>query len=69
MTQIIVSDHAVLRWLERCQGVDLEAVRRAIREKVREGVKAGARCVRIDGLDYVLEGTHVVTVKPRPGKH
>ncbi|SDQ99267.1 hypothetical protein SAMN05519103_00333 [Rhizobiales bacterium GAS113] len=65
MTEIFVSDHAVLRWLERVMNVDTEAARTRIRDAVRNGVKAGSSAVMVDGVAYVLDGNRVVTVTPK----
>ncbi|MTW19112.1 hypothetical protein GJ689_23210 [Rhodoplanes serenus] len=67
---IRVSDHAVLRFLEREGGLDVEAVRRALAASVARAVVAAEA---IDGRDYrivtdtstfvVVSGV-VVTVLP-----
>jgi len=51
---VIVKDQAVLRYLERRQDVDVEAVRAAIAAVCRRGAEAGADSVLHDGLRYVL---------------
>ncbi|MBR9819363.1 MAG: hypothetical protein GYB51_00010 [Rhodobacteraceae bacterium] len=66
-----VTDHAVLRHLERVKGFDIEAVRTEIARKTERGVRLGAASVLIDGFRYVLRGGSVVTVlhrsyAPRP---
>ena len=61
-----VTDHAVLRHLERAQGVDVEAVRREIARTVARGAERGAVGVLINGLRYVLRGGRVVTVLAGP---
>lgn len=58
----IVSDHALLRELERVHGIDVEAVRRDIARKVARGLAQGAVGVVHDGVRYILRGGHVVTV-------
>lgn len=58
-----VSDHALVRYLERTQGLDLDAVRREIGERVRRGAEIGATGVLIDGYCYVIEANVVVTVR------
>ena len=60
---IPISDHAVLRYLERVIGVDIEAVRRDIRRKV-DLVTAypGASGILVDGFRYVLAAGAVITV-------
>lgn len=65
----VVSDHAVLRYLERVSGVDVEAIRHAIGVQVALGAALGASGVSVDGLTYVIQHTlgrpTVVTVIPR----
>lgn len=61
MSEPIVTDHAVLRYLERAQGVDVEAARAAISDSVRRGVAAGAAFVTHGGLRFVIKGGYVVT--------
>ena len=59
-----VSDHAVLRYLERCKGVDVENVRRELGRKVDDAVRRGASGLISDGFVFKLSpvGT-VITVQ------
>lgn len=57
-----VPDHAVLRYLERAKGVDIDAVRRHIAGLVLRGVKANGDAVVVEGVKFVLRGNVVVTV-------
>lgn len=59
---IRVSDHAVLRWLERVAGVDVEAIRNHLNVPMLErAADFGAHTVRLaDGVRIKLDG-HVVT--------
>lgn len=57
-----ITDHAVVRYLERVKGIDIDAVRAEITAVVRRGVSYGAQSVILDGMRYRLEGQHVVTV-------
>lgn len=50
----IVTDHAVLRYLERVEGLDVERVRREIGRRVDRGARLGASGVVVDGIRYVL---------------
>ena len=59
-----VTDHAVLRYLQRLHGLDIEAVRAEIATKVWRAALAGASGVRHDGLIYRLQDGVVVTVAP-----
>lgn len=68
-----VSDHAVLRYLERGLDIDVEGLRMALGHEVdRALAKAGpltsevdASCVVIGGLRYVIvPGPIVVTITP-----
>lgn len=50
--RVRVSDHAVVRYLERVGGFDIERLRAEIARRVEAGVKAGACGVTIDGYSY-----------------
>lgn len=65
-----VTDHAVLRWIERYGFVDIEAIRAQIYAETREAISAGATRLTIDGMEYRIRDSHVVTLvsKRRPGK-
>lgn len=57
-----VTDHAVLRFLERVHGVDVEAARRHIAGRCTNGNSKGAVGVLADGVRYVIRNSCVVTV-------
>ena len=64
-----VSDHAVLRYLERVQGFDIEALRSAIGRRVEAAAETGATAVVIEGFAYQLRPDDrgvptVTTVRP-----
>lgn len=62
-----VSDHAVIRWLERVQAVDIEAVRQQILDQGRDDwVAQGAVIVRVPalGVSLVAQDGRVITVTP-----
>lgn len=52
--EIAVSDHAVLRWLERAQGLNVGVVRRLIAGKVVSAAELGAVAVQLDHVRFVL---------------
>lgn len=61
---IFVSDHAVLRWLQRRHGLDIEAIRAAIAARVAPLASAAASvaddaCGRVT---WALKGEDVVLV-------
>lgn len=64
-----VSDHAVLRYLERVKGIDVEAVRREIAEAgpiVDAAAKIGCDTVKLgNGARLKLKGNTVATVLPK----
>ena len=61
-----VSDHAVLRYLERVGGFEIDRLRAEIAERVGQNYADGATNVIIEGFRYVVEtgdrGPVVVTV-------
>lgn len=61
MSKPVVTDHAVLRYLERAHGVDVEAARAEIAATVARGVAAGASFVTHRGLRFVIRSGGVVT--------
>lgn len=63
-----VTDHAVLQYLKRVNGVDIEAVRCEIGRKIDKAAEMGACGVVVDGARFVIENGVVVTVtiKNRP---
>lgn len=65
--RVRVSDHALLRFLERVGGVDIAAIRASIAQATDRAAQLGAYKVVIDGYRYVLRedehGPVVVTVE------
>jgi hypothetical protein len=59
-----VTDHAVLRHLERVHGVDVEGVRRDLGFKVDAAIEAGAVATVSDGIRYVLVEDRLVSCVP-----
>ncbi len=61
---IAVSDHAVVRWFERVEGRDIEALREQIAASAAVGVAHGARIVVVSGGKLILDelGQTVITV-------
>jgi len=64
-----VSDHAVLRYLERAGGFEIERLRAAIAAAVSPAAHAGARYIHLDGVVFVIrdgagrhEGLVITTV-------
>ena len=63
--RIRISDHAVLRYLERVDGVNVVAVRKRLAEmavKATTSQLPGATAVRFDGYRVVIENGTAVTV-------
>lgn len=57
-----VADHAVLRWLERAHGLDVNACRRHLSGLAVNAARLGAVGVTIDGVKLVLRDNKVTTV-------
>jgi hypothetical protein len=68
-----VTDHALVRFLERAGGMPIESVRRSLEDSLRRAAMAAAsvgECdytVKADGLKYRVRDGHVVTVIPTHG--
>lgn len=62
--QAHVTDHAVLRYLERVKGLDIEAARLELGHLVDHAIEVGAGAAVIDGIRYVLDGPTIITCSP-----
>lgn len=64
MVRPIISDHAVLRYLERVKGVDVESIRKEMNSPaLRAAVEIGATSVKLGcGARLRIKGDTVVTV-------
>ncbi len=68
-----LSDHALLRYLERAQGIDVEGIRAAIEAQLVRSADAAARMgggaytVRFNGVAFIVRGSTVTTVMPKIG--
>lgn len=68
MSDLRVTDHAVLRYIERVQGLDVEAVRQHIARLCALPAAAGAMCVRAEGVKFeISKSGAVVSVVPGGG--
>jgi hypothetical protein len=56
-----VSDHAVLRYLQRVLNVDVDAVRRLIHEETAAARTHGARGTTVNGVVYRLREGYVAS--------
>lgn len=64
MTAPRVTDHAIVRYLERAKGFDIEAVRSHIATLCQPAIKAGANTLQAEGVRFEFNGSTVVTVAP-----
>ena len=61
---VTISDHALVRYLERAKGHDFSAVRAEIADAVRAAVALGAPKVSAKGVTFILDGANIVTIVP-----
>lgn len=59
-----VSDHAIIRYLERVEGLDMDIIRAEILAIAGPAAAAGAKVLRRDGYTYIIERGAIVTVLP-----
>lgn len=64
----VVSDKAVLRYLERGWGVDIEGLRRRIARMAQPAIAHSAEGVVVDGLRLIVKGGVVVSVQGVNGR-
>jgi hypothetical protein len=68
MKRVEVSDHALVRWLERAHDIDMEFYRRQLAEQVQDAAAAGAKAIVIDGLLFCIRDGVLVSVVPARGR-
>lgn len=61
VVEVGVTDHAVLRWLERRAGLDIEAVRRHLAGQAQTAAELNAAAVVVDRVRLILR-----PVEPTP---
>lgn len=59
-----VSDHALVRWLERVHGVDMEWFRAALANDIARLVALDNQLINRDGVTYLIRGGRLVSVTP-----
>lgn len=60
----IVTDHAVIRYLERVYGVDVLGLKNRMAKVTQEARDMGANAANCDGVQYVLSKSgRIVTVR------
>lgn len=61
-----ISDHAVLRYLERAYGLDVEGVRAEMAAAIKPAIDFGASVVIVHSVRLVLkDGRYCVTALPK----
>jgi hypothetical protein len=59
--EILISDHALIRYLERFVGVDVDSMRKELQKHITPKISKGKIPFR-DGLKFVIEDGVVVTI-------
>ena len=59
-----VTDHALVRYLERVKGLDVETIRQHIAKLCAPCVAAGARTMHAEGVRFELGTGKVITCTP-----
>lgn len=68
MSALSISDHALLRFLERAGGLDIEELRARLQNSLARAhtaarsVSGADYLIKADGMIYVVRGTTVTTV-------
>ena len=61
---VIVTDHALLRWLERVYGIDMKFFRNCVASEAQALADVGACGGYVGDQWFVLDGPTLVTVLP-----
>lgn len=60
----IITEHALLRWLERVHGIDVDFYREKLRAEVAPYLTVGAKRFDRAGFTYELKNGALITVRP-----
>lgn len=66
---VIVSDHALVRYLERVLGIDVEAARQTIARTAAPAIAMGASSMSSDGFTFHIRDNRVTTIVPGKSPH
>lgn len=64
MTKVQISDHALVRWLERVEGLDMEAHRAKLAEIAQAYADLKVKHAFVGGVWLVFQDNVLVTVTP-----
>lgn len=62
--KIQVTDHAVLRWLERFYEIDVSVIRKQLVDLAQPYASIGVKHAEIGGLWFVFHDNRLVTITP-----
>lgn len=63
-----ISDHALVRWIERAHGIDMESFRETLAAVAEPYAALRVKHAEIGGLWFVFDGAVLVTVLPEKPK-
>ena len=72
MPRLMVTDHALIRFLERSEGIDMEAVRASVADALARAHEAASSIgvanylVLVDELCFIVRGCKVITILQQP---
>jgi len=70
MKKAPVSDHALLRYLERVVGLNIDDCKRhMVTPEIADAIKAGCKSIRQGGNTYIIDGGKVITVIDGTGSY
>ena len=61
---VFITDHALVRWLERAMDIDMEAFRQQLADIARPYAEARVKHAEVGGLYLVFEEAKLITVTP-----
>lgn len=67
-----ISDHALLRYMERVQGIDVEDLKDDLLRRyptLKAALKSGATSITVDGISFVMKNGTVTSVIEGSTRH
>lgn len=60
--RLLITDHAIVRYLERVGGFDIDGLRKQIALRCEAGASIGATSVIVEGFAFLIGDGQVITV-------
>lgn len=62
--RVVITDHALVRWLDRARGIDMEELRRELADIAQPYADACVKHAEVGGVWLIFDNGKLITVTP-----